>query len=82
MKITNSVTVKEFEAAIEKCRGNVYLIDHLGSKLDLKSTFARYVSIGKLLDTEGDKMELFCDVKADEVHFLKFFNDNPEVLRG
>ena len=82
MKIRNDATVKEFEAAIEKCKGNVYLIDPMGSKLDLKSLFSRYVSIGKLLDQEGDKLELFCDNKADEVHFLKFFNDNPDVLKN
>ncbi|MEE0929936.1 MAG: polya polymerase [Acutalibacteraceae bacterium] len=80
MKIKNLYQKDEFEKAIDKCKGNVYLMDDKGSKLDLKSLFSRYISMGKLLDKEGDKLELFCDCKDDERHFMKFFYENPEVL--
>ena len=38
------------------------------------------ITFGKLLGERGDEMELFCQFKEDEVHFMKFFYENPNVL--
>ena len=46
----------------------------------MKSLLTQYVAIGALLGEKGDELELFCSSKEDEVKFLKFFNENPEVM--
>lgn len=80
MKLTNIKELDAFKAAIEKCRGDVWLISPYGDKYQLKSLFNQYLVFGKLLDEHGDELELFCQFKEDEVHFMKFFYENPNVL--
>lgn len=80
MKITNKTQVDRFVAAIEKCKGDAYLLDAQGNQYHLKSVMSRHVALGKLLDVGGDFLELYCDNKADEQHFMKFFQENPAVL--
>lgn len=80
MKLTNIKELDAFKAAIEKCRGDVWLISPYGDKYQLKSLFNQYLAFGKLLDEHGDELELFCQFKEDEVHFMKFFYENPNVL--
>lgn len=79
MKLKNSEEVEAFLAAVDRCRGEVYLMSADGDKLNLKSMISRYVSMGKLLSENGDKLELFCDCKDDEHHFFRFFREHPEV---
>ena len=80
MKITNKTQVDKFVAAIEKCKDDAYLLDTQGNQYHLKSVMSRQVALGKLLDIGGDSLELFCDNKADEQHFMQFFRENPTVL--
>ena len=80
MKLTNIKELDAFKAAIEKCRGDVWLISPYGDKYQLKSLFNQYLAFGKLLDEHGDELKLFCQFKEDEVHFMKFFYENPNVL--
>lgn len=80
MKITNKTQVDKFVDAVEQCKGNAYLLDTQGNQYHLKSVMSRQVALGKLLDTEGDNLELFCERKEDECHFMKFFRENPAVL--
>ena len=80
MKLTNIKEIDAFQAAINKCRGDVWLISPCGDKYQLKSLFNQYVAFGKLLSERGDEMELFCQFKDDEGHFMKFFYEYPEVL--
>jgi len=56
------------------------LISPHGDKYQLKSLFSQYLAFGKLLGERGDEMELFCQFKEDEIHFMKFFYENPNVL--
>ena len=51
-----------------------------GNIFNLKSVISHYIALGRLLEEHGDLLELFCDNKDDEVHFRKFFKDNPDVL--
>ena len=62
MKITNKAQVDKFVNAIEKCQGNAYLLDAQGNQYHLKSVMSRHVALGKLLDVEGDSLELFCEL--------------------
>lgn len=80
MKLTKIQEIEAFQAAIAKCRGDVWLISPHDDKYQLKSLFSQYLAFGKLLGEHGDEMELFCQFKEDEGHFLKFFHDYPEVL--
>lgn len=81
MKITNKTQVDKFVAAIEKCKDDAYLLDAQGNQYHLKSVMSRHVALGKLLDVEGDSLELFCENKSDEQYFMQFFRENPTVLR-
>lgn len=81
MKITNKAQVDTFVNAVEQCKGNAYLFDLKGNQYNLKSFMSRQVALGKLLDTDGDNLELFCERREDELHFMKFFREYPTVLR-
>lgn len=80
MKIKNDVVLHDFLAAIDRCKGDVYLISPFGDRYNLKSELSKYVAIGALLAKDGDNLELFCEHKEDEGYLLDFFNHNPEVF--
>ena len=80
MKLTNIKELDAFKEAIANCRGDVWLTSPYGDKYQLKSLFNSYIAFGKLIDEHGDELELFCQFKEDEGHFLKFFRDYHEVL--
>lgn len=81
MKLTKITQVKEFLAIADNCEGDVWLVSLQGDKYNLKSTLTQYVAMGALLGEKGDELELFCDLPEDEQKFLKWFNENPEVLQ-
>ena len=80
MKLTNIKELDAFSAAIDACKGQVWLESPDGDRYNLKSRFNQYVAFGALLGYHGDELELFCQYKEDEGHFLKFFYEYPEVL--
>ena len=73
MKLTKISQVEDFLAAVNAAESNVWLTSIYGDKYNLKSLLTQYVAIGALLGDKGDELELFCDSKADEALFLKFF---------
>lgn len=79
MKLRNIDELNGFLNAVDKCKKDVYLMSVEGDKLNLKSLFSRYISMGKLLSENGDSLELFCDSKEDEANFYEFFRLFPEV---
>lgn len=79
MKIRNLHQLNDFLAVLNKCQGAVWLESPEGDKYNLRSTFSQYIAMGKLLDEQGDYLELFCSSKEDEGLFFKFFHDHPEV---
>lgn len=79
MKLKNVDELNGFLNAVDKCEKDVYLVSNEGDRLNLKSLFSRYISMGRLLSDEGDNLELFCDSKRDEVHFFEFFREFPGV---
>lgn len=80
MKLTNEIQIHDFLKAVDEAKASVYLRSEAGDCYNLKSPLSRYVAIGALLSEHGDELELFCDAKADEILFLKFFHENPDVL--
>ena len=80
MKLTKISQVEDFLAIVNTCKGDVILTSQYGDKYNMKSLLTQYVAIGALLGERGDELELFCSSKEDEAKFLKFFNDNPEVM--
>jgi len=80
MKIRNVEQLNDFKAAVEACSGQVWLESPEGDKFNLKSSFSQYIAFGNLLSEQGSNLELFCAIKEEEVNFLKFFKQHPEVM--
>ena len=80
MKFISKQHCDDFLKAVERARGNVWLVSTHGDRFNLKSTMMRYVALGKLCTESGDSLELFCDLKDDEALFLEFFHNNPDVI--
>lgn len=79
MKLTKISQVENFLAVVNSCKGDVILTSKYGDKYNMKSLLTQYIAIEALLGERGDELELFCSLREDEVKFLKFFNENPEV---
>ena len=62
--------------AVDKCHGDVVIRSVDGSEeFSLKSSFSKYLAIGRLADEHGDEYEMFCLNKDDEPYMLQFFYD-------
>ena len=80
MRLTKTTEVEAFRAAINSCRGDVWLETPDGDRFNLKSLFSQYIALGAMLEMNGDELELFCALREDEAHFFKFFSEYPEAL--
>ena len=80
MRLTKLNEIEAFRAAVDACKGEVWLESPKGDRYNLKSTFSQYVALGAMLSKDGDELELFCTLSEDEKLFYKFFQENPEVL--
>ena len=80
MKLTKTTEIEAFRAAVDACRGDVWLESPSGDKYNLKSLFSQFLALGALLEKNGDELELFCALPEDESHFFKFFYEHPEVV--
>lgn len=80
MKLKSSKEIKAFEEAINKSRGEVWLETPDGDKLNLKSLYCKYIAIDRMLEDRGEDLELYCQLKEDEINFFQFFNKYPDAL--
>ena len=80
MKLKNISELNGFIAAVDGCKGHVWLESPDGDKFNLKSKFSQYIALGALLGTKGEELELFCQLSEDESRFYKYFKDYPDVL--
>ena len=80
MKLTKTTEKDAFLEAVNACKGDVWLESPKGDRYNLKSTFSQFLALGALLEENGDDLELFCSIPAEEGHFFKFFRQYPEVL--
>jgi len=80
MRLKNSKEIQAFQEAIADCQGEVWLETPMGDKYNLKSLYCHYLAIDKLLEDEGNELELFCQYKEDELNFFRFFEEYPDAL--
>lgn len=80
MKITDKEQLHKFLSVVDQCNGEVRLESVYGDCYNLKSELSEYIAIGALLRDKAQDLELFCSSQDDELLFLKFFHENPEVL--
>ena len=80
MKLTKTSEIDAFLEAVNACKGDVWLESPNGDRYNLKSTFSQFLALGALLEENGDELELFCAISAEEGYFFKFFQQYPEVL--
>lgn len=59
MKLSKTTEVKTFRAAVDACRGDVWLESPRGDKYNLKSIFSQYIALDALLSQHGDELELY-----------------------
>lgn len=65
MRLSDISDVNAFLAAINSCKGSVYLKTPEGDMFNLKSSFSQYIAIGQLIADGGDKLEIFADDMED-----------------
>ena len=74
MLLKNVKDVNALIAAVDKCNGDVVIRSTDGKEeFSLKSTFSRYIAIGRLCDEYGEYYEMFCKNKEDEHNMIGFF---------
>lgn len=81
MKIKNISQLNGFIAAVNECKGQVWLETTEGDKFNLKSTFSQYIAYSALLSERGDYLELFCSNKEDEQNFYEYFRNHPDTCK-
>lgn len=79
MKLSNISDVNDFLAAVDRCKGDVWLEGRNGDRFSLKSMFSRYIAVGNLLQDKSGELELFCSNPADEGFFMELFIGNPQI---
>lgn len=75
MKLKNVKDVEKFIQVINECEHNVYLKSPEGDVFNLKSSLSQYIAIGRLLDENGDALELFADSCNDEARLIQFLSE-------
>ena len=78
MRLKNISEIKDFISTVDRCRGDVWLCNTEGSKLNLKSKLSQYVSIAALIEN-GKNFELFCNLPEDEAKFFALMNEHPNM---
>ena len=79
MKLHNLGEVNDFLHTVDRCRGEVWLADQQGSRINLKSRLSQYVAISALLGEHGDDMEVQCEIPEDEAKFFLLLSDHPSM---
>lgn len=78
MKLTNVKDVEKFIQVIQECEHDVYLKSQEGDVFNLKSSLSQYIAIGRLVDENGDTLELFADSREDEARLIQFLCELDE----
>lgn len=78
MKLRNIKDLNAFMSALDRCQSSVWLESIQGDKLDLKSPFTRYISIGRLLEDYNENLMLYTSTREDEAILLEFFKNQKE----
>ena len=70
MKLTNVKDVQKFIEVVNSCESDVYLKSVEGDVFNLKSSLSQYIAVGRLLEENGDTLELFAQTREDEAKLL------------
>ncbi len=82
MKLTNVKDVQKFIDVVNACERDVYLKSQEGDVFNLKSSLSQYIAIGRLVDENGDSLELFADSREDEARLIKFLNELDQEAKS
>lgn len=77
----HKINFKEFFEAIDRCKGNVYLVTEEGDRLNLKSKLCQFIGISKLV--EGGVMnsvKVVCENPEDDSLLFRFNLFGSKVL--
>ena len=75
MRLRSEADVQEFLDVVKSCEGDVYLRSPEGDIFNLKSSLSRYVAVGRLVEEEGDSLELFADRREDRARLMALVAD-------
>ena len=75
MRLHSEADIQEFLDTVESCEGDVYLKSPEGDIFNLKSSMSRYIAIGRLIEEQGDSLELFADRKEDQALLMPLVED-------
>lgn len=75
MKLRSEADVQEFLEVVKSCEGDVYLKSPEGDIFNLRSSLSRYVAVGRLLEEQGDSLELFASRREDRSRLLSLVAD-------
>ncbi len=79
MKLKNVKDVEKFIQVINDCEHDVYLKSPEGDVFNLKSSLSQYIAIGRLVDENGDMLELFANSREDEARLMRFLCELDEA---
>jgi len=82
MRLTNVKDVQKFIQVIDACEHDVYLKSQEGDVFNLKSSMSQYIALGRLVEENGDTLELFADGKEDEARLIQFLCELDEEAEG
>ena len=75
MRLHSEADIQEFLNTVASCEGDVYLKSPEGDIFNLKSSMSRYIAIGRLIEEQGDSLELFADRKEDQALLMPLVED-------
>lgn len=75
MRLRSEADVQEFLDAVSQCGGDVYLKSPEGDIFNLKSSLSRYIAVGRLIEEEGDSLELFASRREDRARLMHLVAD-------
>ena len=76
MKLINITNIEEFFAAIEQCKGDVYLISAQGDRFNLKSNLSKYVAFASIFsDAAIEQLELQAPEEEDLARLIRFMKE-------
>ena len=78
MRLRSEADIQAFLDAVNSCQGEVCLRSPEGDIFNLKSSMSRYVAVGRLIEEQGDNLELFASRQEDEARLMAFVENLME----
>ena len=75
MRLRCEADIQKFLDTVKSCEGGVYLESPEGDIFNLKSSLSQYVAVSRLIEEQGDSLELFADRREDRARLMKLVAD-------